>query len=113
VTLGKASDFRQTRRGMSFHFDGDDVSFPRIHMAPMPPIPPMPPMGPMIHGEMDVDFDFDHEVIGDAAREAVRAVRVNASAIRAATADARAHAVRAATEARAAVRAGMYTQGWF
>jgi serine protease Do len=113
ITLGKASDFQQNRRGMSFHYDGDDVSFPRVHIAPMPPMPPMPPMGPMIHGEFDFDFDFDHEAIGDAAREAVRAVRVNASAIRAATADARSIAVRAAAEARAAVRAGMYTQGWF
>jgi hypothetical protein len=111
VTLGKASDFRQTRRGMSmFRFDGDDFSFPGGHIAPMPPMPPMPPMGPMIHGEFD--FDFDHEVIGDAAREAVRAVRVNASAIRSAAADARAHAVRAAVEARASAY-GAYTQGWF
>ena len=117
VTLGKASDFRQTRRGMSFHFDGDDISFPRAHIGPTPPMPPMPPMGPMIQGDLDFDidfnYDFDPEVIGNAAREAVRAVRVNANAIRAATADARAYAVRAAAEARAAARAGMYTQGWF
>jgi serine protease Do len=113
VTLAKASDFEKTRRGMSFHFDGDDVSFPRIHMAPMPPMPPMPPMGPMIRGEFDFDFDeFDAEAIGEAAREAARAVRVNASAIRSAAAVARSHAVRAAAGARAAAY-GAYTQGWF
>jgi hypothetical protein len=67
----------------------------------------------MIRGEFDFDFDFDREVIGDAAREAVRAVRVNANAIRAASADVRSHALRAAAEARAAARAGMHTQGWF
>lgn len=110
VTLGKASDFRQTRRGMSmFHFDGEP-GFPRVHVAPMPP---MPPMGPVIHGEFDFDFDFDREVIGNAAREAARAVRVSANAIRAASADVRSQAIRAAAEARAAVRAEMYTQGWF
>jgi hypothetical protein len=113
VTLGKASDFRQTRRGMSlFHFDGEP-GFPRVHIAPMPPMPPMPPM---IHGEFDFgefDFDFDAEAIGDAAREAVRAVRVSADAVRAASVDARTHAVRAAAEARAAARASVYTQGWF
>src|SRR5688572_21651937 len=109
VTLGKASDFRQTRRGMSFHFDGDDVSFPRIHVAPMPPMPPMPPMGPMIHGEFDVDFDIDTEAIGEAAREAARAVRVNASHVRAVADQARAYARQAAEAARASV----YQQGWF
>ncbi len=113
VTLGKASDFRQARRGMSFHFDGDDFSFPRVHVAPMPPMPPMPPMGPMIHGEFDFDFDVDHEVIGDAARAAVRAVRVNADAIRAASAGVRSEAMRAAAEARAMARASIYPQGWF
>lgn len=107
VTLGKASDFRDSRRGMSFHFDGDDFAFPSIHMAPMPPMPPMPPMGPMFRGEFD--FDFDAEAIGEAAREAARAVRVNASAIRRATTAARVQAVRAAADARAAV----YQQGWF
>jgi serine protease Do len=111
VTLGKASDFQKNRRGMSFFFDGDHGFFgPGVHVAPMPPmppVPPMPPMGPMIHGEFD--FDFDHEAIGDAAREAVRAVQVNASAIRTAAAQARVHAVRAAAQARAAA----YTQGWF
>jgi serine protease Do len=104
VTLGRAADFKGTRRGMSFHFDGDGMSFPSFHMAPMPPMPPMPPM---IHG--DIDVNFDAEGIGEAAREAVRAVRVNSEAIRAATAQVRAHAVRAAAEARA----HMYHQGWF
>lgn len=116
VTLGKASDFEKMRRGMSFHFDGDDISFPRIHMAPMPPMPPMPPMGPMIRGEFDIDldeFDIDAEAIGDAAREAARAVRVSASAVRSATAIARSSAVRAAAEARAAAYRAAYTQGWF
>ena len=107
VTLGKASDFRDSRRGMSFHFDGDDFAFPSFHMAPLPPTPPTPPMGPMFRGEFD--FDIDAEAIGDAAREAVRAVRVNASAIRAASAEARAQAIRAAADARAAI----YQQGWF
>jgi S1-C subfamily serine protease len=109
VTLGKASDFRETRRGMSFHFDGDDVSFPRIHMAPMPPMPPMPPMGPMIRGEFDFDVDVDEAAIGEAAREAVRAVRANATQIRTAAMQARAYARSAADAARAAA----YTQGWF
>jgi hypothetical protein len=104
VTLGKASDFQKMRRGMGFHFDGGDFAFPML--APMPP---MPPMGPMIRGDFDFDFDVDHESIGEAAREAVRAVRVNASAIRSAAAFARADAVRAAVEARAAA----YRQGWF
>jgi hypothetical protein len=115
VTLGKASDFEKMRHGMSFHFDGDDISFPRIHMAPMPPMPPMPPMGPMIRGEFDIDLDeldIDAEAIGGAAREAARAVRVSASAIRSATAVARSHAVRAAAEARAAASRA-YTEGWF
>ena len=107
VTLGKASDFQNTRRGMSFHFDGDDFAFPRIHMAPMAPMPPMPPMGPMFQGEFD--FDIDAEAIGEAAREAARAVRVNASAIRRAGAEARVQAVRAAADARRAI----YQQGWF
>lgn len=111
VTLGKASDFKQTRHGMSFFFDGDHGFFgPGVHVAPIPPMPPIPPMGPMIHGDFDFDFDFDidHEAVGEAAREAVRAVRVNASAIRSAAAQARGQAVRAATQARAA-----YMQGWF
>jgi serine protease Do len=112
VTLGKASDFRQTRRGMSFHFDGDDFSFPGVHVAPMPPMPPMPPMGPMFHGEFDFDFDVDHEAIGEAARQAVQAVRVNADAIRGVAQAARATAVRAAAQARAGAY-GAYTQGWF
>jgi hypothetical protein len=109
VTLGKASDYQKTRRGMSFFFDGDHGFFgPGVHGAPVPPIPPIPPM---IQGHFDFDFDFDvdHEAIGEAAREAARTVRVNASAIRTAAAQARVHAVRAAAEARAA----MYTQGWF
>ena len=116
VTLGKASDFEKMRRGMSFHFDGDDFSFPRIHMAPMPPMLPMPPMGPMIRGEFDIDldeFDIDAQSIGESAREAARAVRVSASAIRSATAIARSQAVRAAAEARAAAVQGAYMQGWF
>ena len=106
VTLGKASDFK-TRRGMSFNYGDFDFSFPGVHIAPMPPMPPMPPM---FHGEFDVDVDFDHEAIGEAAREAARAVRVNASAIRSAAAQARVHAVRAAAEARVAAR---YSTGWF
>jgi serine protease Do len=110
VTLGKASDYRQTRRGMSMFYDGDhNFSFPRVHVAPMPPMPPMTPM-PMIHGDVDFDFDFDFDfdpqIINDAAREAVRAVRVNGNAIRAA---ARVDAARAAAEARAAA----YRHGWF
>ena len=114
VTLGKASDFQKTRRGMSFHFDGDhDVFGPRIHVAPVPPIPPMAPMRPMIRGDVDfdfdVDFDVDHEAIGESARAATRAVRVNASALRGVIAEARSHAARAAAEARAAA----YMQGWF
>jgi predicted metalloprotease with PDZ domain len=111
VTLGKASDFRNTRRGMSFHFDGDDISFPRVHIAPMAPMPPMPPMGPMIRGDFDFDFDFDfdHELLGQQAREAARAVRVNASAAREVAAQARAYARSAARAAREAA----YTQGWF
>ena len=106
VTLGKGSDYRQTRRGMSFFYDGDNnFSFPRVHIAPMPP---MPPIGPMIQGDLDFDFDFnvDPEIINDAAREAVRAVRVNTTAIRTA---ARVSGARAAAEARAAA----YRQGWF
>jgi serine protease Do len=103
VTLGRASDFRKNRRGMSFFFDGDHDFFgPGVHVAPMPPIPPVP----MIHGDLDFDFDFDfdfdHEAIGEAAREAAKAVRANASVIRTAVRD-----------ARAAARAAMYTQGWF
>src|SRR5687767_1368718 len=109
VTLGKASDFRNTRRGMSFHFDGDGMSFPKVHVAPMPAMPPMPPMGPMFHGEFDFDFDVDAEAIGQSAREAARAVRVNASAMRGMAAEAREFARRAAVEARAAA----YSQGWF
>jgi serine protease Do len=101
VTLGKASDFRNTRRGMSFFFDGDhDFVGPGFHV---PPIPPMPPM-PMIHGDVDFDFDFDfdHEAIGEATREAVKAVRANATAIRT-----------AAREAAVAARVARYQQGWF
>ena len=103
VTLGKAADYKQTRRGMSFYYDGDhNFGFPRAHIAPMPPIPPMPPMGPMIRGDFDFDFELDPEIIEDAAREATRAVRVNASAIRT-----------AARAARASARASAYQQGWF
>jgi predicted metalloprotease with PDZ domain len=111
VTLGKASDFRNTRRGMSFHFDGDDIAFPRVHVAPMAPMPPMPPMGPMIRGDFDFDFDFDfdHELLGQQARAAARAVRVNATAAREVAAQARAYARSAAQAAREAA----YTQGWF
>jgi len=102
VTLGKASDFKGTRRGMSFFFDGDhSFSFPRIEMPPMPPMPPMP----MIHGE----FDVDHEVIDEAAREATRAARAVATTARAMAAEARSDARRAAAEARASA----YTRGWF
>ena len=106
VTLGKASDYQKTRRGMSMFYDGDHhFSLPRVHVAPMPPMPPMPPM---IHGDVDFDFDFDFDpqIINDAARQAVRAVRVNANAIRAA---AGVDAARAAAEARASA----YRHGWF
>lgn len=103
VTLGKASDFRN-RRGMSFNFGDFNLFGPEVHVAPMPP---MPPMGPMFH---EFDVDIDHEAIGEAARGAARAVRVNATAIRTAAAEARAHAVRTAAEARWAVR---QSTGWF
>jgi hypothetical protein len=100
VTLGKASDFQKNRRGMSFFYDGDHFFGPGVHMAPMPPMPPMP----VIQGEMDFDFDFDFdtEAIGEAAREAAKAVRANATAIRT-----------AAREAAVAARAVRYQQGWF
>src|SRR5919108_2046115 len=101
VTLGRASEFRKNRRGMSFFFDGDhDFVGPGVHVAPMPPLPPIP----MIHGDMDFDFDFDfdHEAIGEATREAVKAVRANATVIRT-----------AARQAREAAIAARYTQGWF
>ena len=106
VTLGKASDFKG-RRGMSFHFGDFDFAMPAI--APMPPMPPMPPM---FHHEfdVDVDVDVDHEAIGETAREAVRAVRVSTDAIRRSAAEARAHAVAVAREARMAAR---YNTGWF
>jgi predicted metalloprotease with PDZ domain len=99
VTLGKASDFRKNRRGMSFFFDGDhDFVGPGFHFPPIPPLPPMP----VIQGEMDFDFDIDHEAIGEATREAAKAVRANATAIRT-----------AARQAREAALAARYTQGWF
>ena len=104
VTLGKASDFKG-RRGMSFHFGDFDIAIPAI--APMPPMPPMPPM---FHREFDVEVDVDTEAINETAREAVRAVRVSTDAVRRAAAEARAHAVAAAQEARMAAR---YNTGWF
>lgn len=104
VTLGSSEDYRRTRRGMSFHFDGDDWSFPGVHVAPMPPLPPMPALAPHIEGQ----FDIDYESLAPAV-EAVRAVRVSAEA-RAQAAVAREHAARARAEA-AAMRP--YINGWF
>lgn len=105
VTLGSSDDYRRTRRGMSFHFEGDDWSFPGVHVAPMPPLSPLPALAPYFQGEFDIDYESFAPAV-----DVVRAVRVSADAARAQAAIAREHAARARVEA-AAIRP--YVNGSF